>query len=107
MDLLFKRYADPFSFINGMILAGRFCAFVDDFIQTINREIEDQNKEKEMQWHWELWLHRILDQSFSDYLDGIKTTQDNQQMSARTVETTINESMKILQKLSPEKGGEA
>lgn len=107
MDLLFKRYADPFSFINGMILSGRFCDFVDDFIRTINREIEDQNKEKEMQWHWELWLHRILDRSFNDYMNEIKNTQNNQNLSERTVETTIKHSMKILNNFNPEKGGDA
>lgn len=107
MDLLFKRYASPFLFMGGMILAGRFEEFVDDFVLTINRETEHENQEKEMRFHWECWLHRIFDKSFKEYMDEIKTNEEHQNMSQRTIETTYQHSMDILNKFNPEtEGGE-
>ena len=107
MDLLYQRYASPFSFIEGMILTGRFSEFVTDFIHTTNQETEDKNKEKEMQFHWELWLHRIFDKGFKDYMDEIKNTQNDQKMSDGTIETTIQNSMNILNNFNPEKDGDS
>lgn len=100
MDRLFVRYADPFSFINGMILAGRFDEFVSSFTRTVNEEKEDEAQ-------WQFFLHKVFEGSFDDFKNGMKVRTDNQNMSTRAFETTINQSMKILQKLSPEKGGEA
>ena len=100
MDLLFVRYADPFSFINGMILSGRFEEFVSSFMNTIHEEKEDETM-------WQYFLHKVFDGSYSDFRESLKVRTDNQHLSARTIETTINQSMNILQKLSPEKGGEA
>ena len=100
MDLLFARYADPFSFVNGMILAGRFDEFVSSFMSTVYEEKEDETQ-------WQFFLHKVLEGSFEDFKKGLKVRTDNQNLSTRTIETTINQTMKILQKLSPEKGGEA
>ena len=100
MDLLFARYADPFSFINGMILSGRFDEFVTSFMKTINAEKEEETS-------WQFFLHKVLDGSYSDFREKMRIRNDHQTMSARTVETTIKDSMKILKKLNPEKGGDA
>ena len=106
MDRLFNRYADPFLFMGEMIHAGRFAEFVEDFIRTLNREIADQNKEKEMQFHWECWLHKIFDRDFKEYLAEIENNQAHQNLSERTIETTIQHSMNLLHNFNPEKGGE-
>ena len=105
MDLCFKRYASPFLFMDEMIHAGRFEEFVGDFIKTVNREIDDQNKEKEMQYHWECWLHKIFDRDFKEYLAEIKNNQKHQNMSEREIETTVQNSMNILNNFNPKKGG--
>lgn len=105
MDRLFQRYADPFLFMGGMIHAGRFDEFVSNFIQTMNRETEQQNKDKEMQFHWECWLHRVFDRDFKDYMEEIDNDKKNQSMSERTIETTIQQSMNILNNFNPEKRG--
>ena len=99
MDLLFKRYASPFLFVDGMIQTGRFCDFVDDFIKTINQEKEDQND-------WEFFLHKVWEGSFKDFKEEIENNKQNQNMSKRTVETTVNHSMNILNSFNPEEGGE-
>lgn len=100
MDRLFVRYADPFSFINGMIRTGRFDWFVTSFMRTTNEEKEEETS-------WQYFLHKVFDGSYSDFRNRLKVRKDNQNLSERTIETTIIESMNILQKISAEKGGEA
>ena len=102
MDLLLKRYASPFSFINGMIQTGRFEEFVDEFIAQINRETEFENHEKEMRFYWEAWLHKVFDKDFNVYMDEIRTNERNKNMSEETIETTVQKSMDILNNFNPE-----
>lgn len=99
MDLLFVRYADPFSFINGMIRTGRFDEFVLSFMKTVREEKEEETS-------WQYYLHRVLEGSYADFRNRMKNRNEHKQMSERTIETTIIESMNILSKISPEKGGE-
>ena len=99
MDLLSKRYANPCFFLDGMIQTGRFSEFVDSFITAYH-------KEEENRVNWEFYLHKVLEGSFSDFVAEMKTDQQNQEMSARTVETTVNESLSILKKFTPRKDGE-
>ena len=100
MDRLFARYADPFSFIDGMIRAGRFEWFVLSFMQTLREEQEEETS-------WQYYLHKVFEGSYADFKAKMKNNTDNKKMSKRTFETTINESMRILDKISSQKGGEA
>lgn len=100
MDRLFARYADPFSFINEMIRAGRFEWFVSSFNRTVNEEKEEETT-------WQYYLHKVMEGSFADFKAKLKNNSDHKNMSKRTFETTITNSMGILQKLSSQKGGEA
>jgi hypothetical protein len=104
MDRLFQRYAYPFPFMDGMILTGRFDSFVADFIAAENKEIAFKNEEKEMQFHLDVFLHRVFDKSFKDYLDEIKNNQENMEMTKTTIETTVQHSMDILHRFNPERG---
>lgn len=101
-DRLYQRYADPFSFINGMIQAGRFREFVESFFATIKKDKEEETR-------WQFWLHKVFDGSFSDFMADLETNEKNQKLSARTIETTMRESMNILKNFNPnssEKGGD-
>ena len=100
MDSLFKRYANPFLFMDGMIRTGRFCFFVRSLLQ----EIHDETEEKTL---WEFYLHRVFDGSFADFRAGIENDKQHQSMSEKAMETTVKHSMNILQNFSPEKGGES
>ena len=82
-----------------MIQTGRLDEFVDDFIVTVR-------KEKEEQVNWEFYLHKVFDGSFSDFVDEIENNKKNQNMSERTIETTIQHSMDILNNFNPNRGGE-
>lgn len=100
MDRLYKRYADPFSFINGMILSGRFREFVISFWNTTQKEI---NEEKS----WEFYLHRVLEGSFEDFMKAQKTDAEHRNLPERTIETTMNHTNKILRNFNPLNGGES
>lgn len=95
MDLLFKRYASPFLFINGMIQTGQFCDFVIDFIDTLN---DEKNEKAE----WEFFLHKVWEKSFAEFKEDIKIEQDNQKMSESDIETTLKQTQNILANFNPE-----
>ena len=93
-------------FLDGMIQSGRFAEFVDNFILSINKDIESENKEKEMQVHWDFWLHRVFSKTFKDYMTEIENNEKHTNISEGTLETTVQHSMDILNNFNPEKGGE-
>ena len=96
MDLLFKRYADPFSLLTGYIQTSRFCEFIKVFSE---QKAEDDR--------WEFFLHRVWNQTYSDFCESIKISQDLKQMSADEMEATVKESMNILGNFNPDsEGGE-
>lgn len=99
MDLLYRRYASPFSFIDGMIRTGRFHEFVVSFWNTTKKEESEER-------NWQYFLHKVFEGSYEDFKKELKTSSENRNMSERTIETTIKQSMNILQKLDHREGGE-
>jgi hypothetical protein len=99
MDLLFQRYASPFSFMGGMILSGRFCEFVVEFTSTITKEREEKT-------NWEFFLHKVWDGSYQDFCADVENNKKNLTMTKGTIETTIQNSINILNNFSPDEGGE-
>ena len=91
MDLLFKRYASPFSLIDGYIQTSRFCEFIQAFI---DQKVEDDR--------WEYFIHKVWDKSYSEFCEALQTSQDMQEMSDEDIETTIKKSMNILGNFNPE-----
>ena len=50
--------------LDGMIATGRLCEFVDELIAIHNEEYRDNTL-------WELWLHRVFDRSYHDFVEGL------------------------------------
>lgn len=92
MDLLFKRYADPFSLIDGYIQTSRFCEFIHSLIEWKN---EDER--------WEYFLHKVWDKSYTEFCESLQTSQGMEEMSKEDIETTVKKSMDILGNFNPEK----
>ena len=105
MDLLFKRYASPFLFIDSVLQVNKFDEFVYEFINIIGEENELKQKEKEEHYNWEFFLHRIFDKSYKEFIDEIKVEQDNRNMTVTEIETTIKETENILANFNPEERG--
>lgn len=91
MDLLFKRYADPFTLLDGYIQTSRMCEFIHAFIE---QKTEDEK--------WEYFLHKVWDKSYSEFCVALQTSQDLHEMSEEDIETTVKKSMEILGNFNPE-----
>lgn len=94
MDMLYQRYACPFSFVNETIKHGRFQEFVVEFTSTILKEKEDRQ-------NWEFFLHKVWEGSYQDFVSDVENNKQNLSMSKRTIETTVNHSLKILNNFKP------
>lgn len=99
MDQVSKRYSDPCFFMDGMIQTGRFDEFVKEFAKTIMEERENQ-------LDWEFYLHKVWDQTFTEFKEDVETNKNNQEMSVGEMETTVQKSIDILKNFNPEQGGE-
>ena len=101
MDLLFQRYASPFIFLDGMLQSGRFVEFVETFVKTTNEE-------KEKEYEWEFFLHKVWNKSFKEFKEEKETNEKNRNLTARAIETTVQNSMDILNNFNPNiQGGES
>ena len=95
MDLLFKRYASPFLFLNGMIQNKRFFEFVVDFVKTINEE-----KEKEQ--NWQFFLHKVWEGTYQDFCEDIENNKKNLTMTKKREAEIVQHSENILNNFNPE-----
>ena len=99
MDLLFKRYASPFLFLDGYISTCRFCEFIDEFAKKVISEREEDV-------NWEFYLHKVHEGTFKEFVDEIKINKENAEMTKADIETTVKESLNILKSFNPTEGGE-
>lgn len=88
MDRLFKRYADPFLFIDSLIISERFTEFVLELLDIENEEMM-----------WQFYLHKVYDKSFDEFKESMKPVPKEQ------LETTVQNSKSILNNFNPN-GGE-
>lgn len=90
MDLLFKRYASPFSLVDTMISGQQFSEFVHDLYAIIDDEKL-----------WDLYLHKVdSKESFNEFKESIRGSQNA--VEPANFEATINDSYDILQGFVPE-----
>ena len=90
MDLLFKRYANPFLLMDNMIATGRFYEFIMEFIDIHNDEKI-----------YVVWLHKIFDKGFDAFKEAVMENNQIVNVDNQNVGTTINESMDILNNFNP------
>lgn len=98
MDLLFREYASPFSLLDALIASENFLDWIDQFLESHKEKVQ-----------WELWLNKIYDKSWSDFVGGNEVDQATANMTRSEVETTINDSYQIIMNITPDdewKGGE-
>ena len=106
MDLLYQRYASPFSFIQNALDVGRLSKFVDDFIINISKE---ENERK----LWEFYLHRQIEVSFNEFKETVEQQEQTRrqeertrQMSNKQIETTLQNTINMVNEFNLRKGGE-
>lgn len=91
-DLLFQKYASPFSLIDELISNG-------DFTEWINEFIDAENDRKIM----DIWLHKVFDKSFAEFKQSI--LENDEAVSDEQIETTVSNSRAILNNFIPENRG--
>ena len=87
MDLLFVRYASPFVLLDGLILTNSLKNFVDDFFDFINEDRE-----------WEFFLHKVYDQSWSDFVKEIEQSENQKPVD---LGATLVKSKNMLNNFTP------
>lgn len=93
MDLLFSKYASPYSFMDDLISNGDFFDWVVEFVNAEN--------EKQI---WEMWLHKVFDKSFEEFRKSVLKTQSDY-VSDEQIETTISNSKEMLNNFIPAEQG--
>lgn len=95
MDLLFKRYASPFSLLNGYIRTGRLFDFIDVFIDEVNEDLI-----------FDVWVHKVQDKTFDEFKRsiGLNSEAVPEQEPLESLETTLNDTKNILNNFIPMKG---
>lgn len=88
MDLLFHRYASPFILLDQIILFGDLSDFISEVWKI---------RDEEMQWQY--FLAKVFDKSFEDFKESMKAQKG---MSQEEIETTIQDSMAIMDSFIPE-----
>lgn len=94
MDLLFKRYANPFLLLDIYLDQGRLLSFVKEFLEINNEVIQ-----------WEFYLAKVFDLSWEDYQKELKRRakikRDNE-LSGDAADSIIHDSENLLNGFSPE-----
>lgn len=93
MDLLFKRYANPFLLLDNLISSSRFVEFIDEIIKLHNEE-----------QIYDVWVRRVFDKTFEEFKQQVQEANEVSETDHQDVETTIQESINILNNFNPEKG---
>ena len=93
--MVFKRYASPMILIGQMIRARRLAEFVNEFIQIHNKETEESVT-------WDVWLHRVFDMGYQEFLDKTSSKKESEEtLSDDDLKATVQESMGIINGFCP------
>ena len=92
--MLFKRYSNPFSLLDCMILSGGFSTFVSSFMAAVREEENEKTA-------WEYYLHKVYSGSFNDFMDSMKSESDHKALEKGAIEATVKNSMNILNNFKP------
>ena len=91
MDLLFKRYSNPYELMDQMILCGRFLDFICEFVEITNDDLL-----------WEYYLHYpFLEVSYDEFKRRLGFGNDEPQPKSN-LEATVIQSINILDNFVPD-----
>ena len=80
--------------LNGMIRTGRLEAFVDELVKIHNEEYKEKAT-------WEVWLHRVFDQSYSEFAQSVDQGSSTKP-SKDELANIVSESQNMLEAFTPE-----
>lgn len=86
MDLLFKRYASPFTLLDEVIRNRQLC----EFVKMLSVEVDNDQL-------WEFFLHKVSGQTFAEFKSSLRV----ETVSTEDLETTVCTSYDIIQNFKP------
>lgn len=89
--MLFHRYANPLILLDRMIQSNRLDAFVKEFVEIHNEELEDRTQ-------WEFYLHKVFDMTWTDFINTVKNGKKETQgtLSQEELESIVRDSFNII-----------
>jgi len=83
-----------------MIQSGRLFEFVREIINIRNEEVKEESA-------WEVWLHKVFNQDWPEYLASLNdTSSTNAAPTHEELQKTVSESAQLLKNFCPYGGGE-
>lgn len=79
--------------MDGMIRAGKLCDFVEGLVERYN----DEQREKVI---WEIWLHRVFDKSYPDFVEELGKEKEKPVSNEQVLEI-VEDSKAILGMVIP------
>lgn len=96
-DIIFSRYADPYTAMDSMLQVRRFTPFV---IEMMERRTEARQ--------WEMWLHKVFSEQSFDAWRGVNLLksykQPTRQASDKKVAEILADTLSILDGFNPDEG---
>ena len=107
IDILHRRYSDPFALLNQMVRAGCLTWFVRSLIE---KHADDEND----RMLWGMYLHKVFDgRSFEEYkeqvMKRVKAQQEQERLlhDPQAIASTVVKSKRIMDMMNRNmKGGE-
>lgn len=93
--MLYKRYSNPLMLLQQMLDSRQCPEFIDKVIQW-------NNEEKEENWLWEVWLHKVFDKEFNEFVSQCKKEPADlgKETEKSNIEATVNRSVELLNDFS-------
>lgn len=79
--------------MDGMIQAGKLCDFVEGLVERYS----DEQREKVI---WEIWLHRVFDKSFPEFVEELEKGKEKPVSNEQVLEI-VEDSKAILGMVIP------
>lgn len=93
--MLFSKYSSPLVLLDRMIATRRLNEFVKEFVKIHNEDADDRAA-------WDVWLHKIIDMDFPEYLSRLNNIKAQEELPSQDVlEATVKESWGIINSFCP------
>ena len=93
MDLVFREYSSPFSLLDEIISNGMLNDWIYRFLKSHKESLQ-----------WEVWINKIHEQSWADYLAESEVNEDlvNASWGDTEIKATISDNFEMMQNFKPE-----
>lgn len=76
--MLCQRYGNPAFFIDQMLETEQFYEFCIDVVKAFNKERKEARE-------WEVWLHKVYDKTWSDFIKPQQTESIDKEQVAQQI----------------------